>query len=74
MFEDFEWDPEMVPGIKLGFHIFQILFAFVCWCLEISVFRADGSVVNGQNGWVFGVVRREGLASLVILEEHPPRS
>lgn len=56
MFDDFEWDPENIPTVKLGLHVAQIVFAFVCWCLEISVFRADGATVNGQNGWPFAVV------------------
>ena len=58
MFEDLEWDAEMVPGLKLGLHILQILFAFACFCLEIAVFKGDGSTVNGQNGWPLGVVSR----------------
>ena len=54
---DFEWDSEQIPGYKLGLHILQILFAFTAWCLEIAVFRADDSKVNGRNGWTFAVVR-----------------
>jgi hypothetical protein len=56
VFEDLEWDAEMIPGIKLGLHILQILFGFTCFCLEIVVFRAKDSRVNGQNGWAFAVV------------------
>ncbi|EON97556.1 putative chaperone-binding protein [Phaeoacremonium minimum UCRPA7] len=52
---DFEWDSEQIPGYKLGLHILQILFAFTAWCLEIAVFRADDSKVNGRNGWTFAV-------------------
>jgi len=58
MFEDLEWDAEMVPGVKLGFHIAQILFGFACFCLEIAVFRGEGATVSGQNGWPFAVVSR----------------
>ncbi|KAL2018036.1 hypothetical protein VTK56DRAFT_1352 [Thermocarpiscus australiensis] len=53
MWEDLELDPERIPAFKLGFHLAQILFAFISWCLEIAVFRADGSKIVGNNGWTF---------------------
>jgi len=56
MWEDLEFDPEKIPAFKLGFHIAQIVCAFVLWCLEIAVFRAENSVVNGNVGWTFAVV------------------
>lgn len=52
----FEWDPQIIPGLKLGLHCFQIIFSFVLWCLEIAVFRADGAQIVGKNGWTFAVV------------------
>jgi hypothetical protein len=54
---DFEFDPEYVPGVKLGLHTFQILCAFVAWCLEIAVFRDDKAEIVGNNGWTFAGVR-----------------
>ncbi|WYZ38833.1 hypothetical protein EsH8_III_000747 [Colletotrichum jinshuiense] len=55
MFGSFEFDPEYVPGVKLGLHIFQFLLSFVAWALEIAVFRADNAQIVGNNGWTFGV-------------------
>ncbi|KXX78468.1 hypothetical protein MMYC01_205593 [Madurella mycetomatis] len=57
MWEDIEFDPEQIPAFKLGFHIAQIIFAFVLWCLEIAVFRNDEARIVGNNGWTFAVVR-----------------
>ncbi|KAH6987769.1 hypothetical protein BKA56DRAFT_279537 [Ilyonectria sp. MPI-CAGE-AT-0026] len=51
----FEFDPDIVPNLKLGLHSFQIIFTFVAWCMEIGVFRAKDSTINGLNGWTFGV-------------------
>ncbi|KAF7560981.1 hypothetical protein G7046_g3178 [Stylonectria norvegica] len=51
----FEFDPDLVPRVKLAIHGAQILFAFVAWCLEIAVMRSKKSEVTGQNGWAFGV-------------------
>lgn len=50
-----EFDYSRIPLYKLVLHVLQILFSFTAWCLGIAVFRAEGSVVNGQNGWTFGV-------------------
>jgi len=58
MWEDLELNAEHVPAFKLGFHIAQVVFALVLWCMEIAVFRADGSVVTGNVGWTFAVVWR----------------
>ena len=60
MFDDLEVGYEHIPGYKLGLHIFQILFSFTLWALEIAVFKAKDSIVNGQNGWTFGVVCPHG--------------
>jgi hypothetical protein len=57
--EDFnlsELDPEIVPNAKLGVHSFQIIFAFVIFCLEIAVFRSDGALIVGNNAWPFALV------------------
>lgn len=53
-----ELDPEKIPLFKLIFHVAQIVLAFVVWCLEIAVFKADKVPINGQIGWTFAVVRR----------------
>jgi len=55
MLEDLELNAEHVPAFKLGFHIAQIVFSLVLWCIEIAVFRADGSVITGNIGWTFAV-------------------
>ncbi|KAK4453662.1 hypothetical protein QBC34DRAFT_394672 [Podospora aff. communis PSN243] len=54
-FEDLELNAEHVPKFKLAFHIGQIVFALVLWCMEIAVFRAEGSIVTGNVGWTFAV-------------------
>lgn len=56
MFGNLDFDPEYVPGVKLGLHIFQFILSFVIWGLEIAVFRADNAKIVGNNGWTFGVV------------------
>ncbi|KAK3359321.1 hypothetical protein B0T25DRAFT_94266 [Lasiosphaeria hispida] len=55
MFDNFEFDPEQIPAIKLGLHIAQLVFAFVLWCLEIAVFKDNDSKVTGLAGWTFAV-------------------
>lgn len=62
-----EWDPDYVPGVKLGLHTAQIVLSFVLWCLEIAVFRADDAEIVGQNGWTFGVV---GRISRMVVQLH----
>lgn len=54
---DLEVHAEGIPKWKLVFHIAQIICSLVLWCIEIAVFRADGSVVTGNVGWTFAVVR-----------------
>jgi hypothetical protein len=54
---EFEWDPENLPGLKLGLHIAQLLLAFVAFALEISVFKDGKSSIVGDNGWAFAAVR-----------------
>ena len=56
MWEELEFDAEKIPLFKLIAHCTQILLVFILWCLEITVFRADGAAVNGNNGWTFAVV------------------
>jgi hypothetical protein len=48
-------DPDIIPGLKLGLHSFQIILSFVAWCLIIVVLNNDQATVNGQIGWAFGV-------------------
>ncbi|OAA68725.1 chaperone-binding protein [Niveomyces insectorum RCEF 264] len=55
MFDDIQLNPERVPLYKLILHVTQIVLSFVAWCLEIVVFRAKNSHINGQSGWAFGV-------------------
>ena len=50
-------DPDRVPTFKLVIHGLQILFVFVIFCLEISVFVDKKATITGQNGWTFGAVR-----------------
>lgn len=51
-----EFDPDLVPRIKLGLHCAQILLALVGWCMGIAVFTGKDAKVVGNNGWTFGVV------------------
>ncbi len=62
MWEDLELDPEKIPTFKLVFHSLQIVLAFVLWCLEIAVFRADQAKITGNNGWTFAVVSQDRQA------------
>ncbi|KEY73307.1 hypothetical protein S7711_01426 [Stachybotrys chartarum IBT 7711] len=52
---EFEWNPDLVPKVKLGVHALQIVLSFVVWCMEIAVFRAEDARIVGNNGWTFGV-------------------
>lgn len=56
MFDNFEFNPDLVPKLKLGVHAVQIVLGLVIWCLEISVFTGSTARITGNNGWVFGVV------------------
>ena len=57
MWDDLELDnAEQIPTYKLILHCSQIIFAFVCWCLEIAVFRDPIANVDGRVGWTFAVV------------------
>ncbi|KAI1407017.1 hypothetical protein F5Y13DRAFT_175909 [Hypoxylon sp. FL1857] len=55
LFEKLDINPDTVPNTKLGLHIFQVVLALVIFILEIVLFRADGSIINGNNGWPFGL-------------------
>jgi hypothetical protein len=60
-------NPDKVPNIKLGLHVAQIILGLTIFILEIIVFRADGSKINGNNGWPFGLVsRRETLVDTML--------
>ncbi|KAF5131006.1 uncharacterized protein G6M90_00g062450 [Metarhizium brunneum] len=50
-----EFDPDLVPRVKLGLHCAQILLALVGWCMGIAVFTGKDAKVVGNNGWTFGV-------------------
>ncbi|KAI0004008.1 hypothetical protein F4779DRAFT_621548 [Xylariaceae sp. FL0662B] len=55
LFEKLDFDPEKVPNVKLGIHIAQFVLGIVVFVLEIVLFRADDAVINGNNGWTFGL-------------------
>lgn len=56
MSEKLNINPDKVPNIKFGLHIAQVILALTVFILEIIVFRADNSKINGNNGWPFGLV------------------
>lgn len=51
-------NPDKVPTIKLGLHLAQVILGLTVFILEIIVFTSDGSKINGNNGWPFGLVSR----------------
>ena len=51
-----EFEIHQFSTIKLGLHLAQALFIFVSWAVEIAVFKADKSVIDGRVGWHFGLV------------------
>jgi hypothetical protein len=51
-----EFNISQYNAIKLSAHVVQAVCIFVSWAIEIAVFKATTSVVNGQNGWYFGLV------------------
>ncbi|KAI1654063.1 hypothetical protein F4813DRAFT_233185 [Daldinia decipiens] len=55
LFEKLDVNPDKVPNTKFGLHIFQGVLAIVIFILEIILFRADDSKINGNNGWPFGL-------------------
>ncbi|KAI8966120.1 hypothetical protein F5Y11DRAFT_213314 [Daldinia sp. FL1419] len=55
LFEKLDVNPDKVPNTKLGIHIFQGVLAIVIFILEIVLFRAEDSVINGNDGWPFGL-------------------
>ncbi|KAK6219799.1 hypothetical protein QIS74_05301 [Colletotrichum tabaci] len=55
MLGNLDFNPELVPRVKLGLHVTQFVLSFVIWALEIAVFRADNAKIVGNNGWTFGV-------------------
>jgi hypothetical protein len=56
MFDNFEFNPDLVPKVKLGVHAVQVVIGVVIWCLEIAVFTGSEAKIVGNNGWTFGVV------------------
>jgi len=50
-----ELDPHHFQNIKLGVHIAQAAFIFVAWAIEIAVFKAKDSKIDGRPGWFFGL-------------------
>jgi hypothetical protein len=52
----FEIPAHRFQTIKLGVHGAQGFFIFVSWAIEIAVFRAKDSKIDGRPGWYFGLV------------------
>ena len=50
-----EFEIHQFQTIKLALHIAQVVFIFVAWAIEIAVFKADKSVIDGRTGWHFGL-------------------
>ncbi|KAI0471843.1 hypothetical protein GGR56DRAFT_655780 [Xylariaceae sp. FL0804] len=48
-------NPDKVPLIKVSLHAVQAVLLLVIFILEIIVFRADNALINGDNGWPFGL-------------------
>ncbi|KAH9909736.1 hypothetical protein F4778DRAFT_11865 [Xylariomycetidae sp. FL2044] len=55
LFEKLDVDPDKIPLYKLVLHSAQIVFAIVIAILEIILFTATDSKINGNNGWPFGL-------------------
>ncbi|KAH7033188.1 uncharacterized protein B0I36DRAFT_105921 [Microdochium trichocladiopsis] len=53
--DKFDINPDSVPTYKLALHSAQIVLAVVVFILEIVLFRAQDAIINGHNGWVFGL-------------------
>ena len=49
-------NPDNVPNIKFGLHIAQLVLVIAIFILEIIIFTAEDSKINGNNGWPFGLV------------------
>ena len=45
-------------NVKLGLHIAQAVLGLVIFIMEIVLFTATDSKINGNNGWPFGLVSR----------------
>lgn len=54
----YEFDPTHFQKIKIGVHIAQSVCIFVSWAIEIAVFKAKDSKIDGRPGWYFGLVSR----------------
>jgi hypothetical protein len=52
----FEFEVHQFQYIKIGVHVAQGLFIFVSWAIEIAVFKAKDSKIDGRPGWYFGLV------------------
>ncbi|KAJ3553761.1 hypothetical protein NPX13_g10802 [Xylaria arbuscula] len=48
-------NPDKVPNIKFGLHLAQLVLVIAIFILEIVIFTADDSKINGNNGWPFGL-------------------
>ncbi|KAI0166995.1 hypothetical protein GGR52DRAFT_556391 [Hypoxylon sp. FL1284] len=55
LFESLDINPDKIPNTKLAVHIFQAILGVVIFILEIVLFRSEGSTINGNNGWPFGL-------------------
>jgi len=50
-----EFEIHQFQNIKVGLHCTQALFIFVSWAIEIAVFKAKNSKIDGRTGWHFGL-------------------
>jgi hypothetical protein len=60
----YEFDPTHFQKIKIGVHIAQAVCIFVSWAIEIAVFKAKDSKIDGRPGWYFGLVSTVPALSL----------
>ncbi|KAG9248224.1 hypothetical protein BJ878DRAFT_489092 [Calycina marina] len=50
-----EFEIHHFAAIKLALHCVQALLIFVAWAVEIAVFKATDSSIDGRPGWHFGL-------------------
>ncbi|KAI1329101.1 hypothetical protein F5Y16DRAFT_367437 [Xylariaceae sp. FL0255] len=53
--EKFDINPDKIPLYKITLHGVQGILALVIFILEIVLFTGDGSKINGDNAWPFGL-------------------
>ncbi|KAI0408094.1 hypothetical protein F4802DRAFT_550484 [Xylaria palmicola] len=48
-------NPDKVPNIKGGLHLAQLILGITIFILEVVLFTATDSKINGNNAWPFGL-------------------